>query len=139
MGIAAGCHLTDGLAALQNRLVADDLDLGVHDERNELLRRLALAVLQRGCAADEVMLVVGNEAIEAGLVRGIVGAKLAHECAVALLKPQRHQRTIAEVLEPEVAACLDELVVERHLVIGRDPYLVAEVARVARADDGRRA
>jgi hypothetical protein len=38
------------------------------------------------------------------------------------------------VTQAEVAARIDELLIERDLIVGRDPDLVAEVAGIARAD-----
>ena len=135
--VAAGGDLANRCAAFEDRLVADDFHIGVDDHRNETAGRGGITVLQGSRSADEVALVVGDEPVEPALPRCVVGAELAEEGAVAFLQSQRHQRAAAEVHEAEIAASFDDRFVERHLIVGRAPDFIAEVAGVTGADHRR--
>ena len=77
------------------------------------MRRDAFGTLaQQRVTADEVALVEGDEPLEPRLERRPVGGHVHTPQAIGLLEPQRLERAVAEVDEPERLACLPQPLVE---------------------------
>ena len=88
-------------------------------------------------ATDELVVEL-DVARDPAFERGVDRAVLAEPRAVALLEPQRHQRTHPEQAQPVRPTGLDDPVEQRALVLWRDPQLVPEVAGVVDPGQVRR-
>ena len=67
-------------------------------------------LLEQGSLANKVILVELDEAIEAGLQRGVFNVHIAVHGAVGFLQSQRLYRAVTAVFEAEVTARLGDLI-----------------------------
>ena len=126
---------------MPDRLVADDVGglvrVRIDVEVDEPALGPALHLrLQRG-ATDEVVVEL-EVALHPRLERCVDRAELTEPRAEALLHAQRHQRPETEQGHAVRLAGVPQHVEQRPLVLGRDPDLVPEVARVRHPPDPRR-
>src|SRR5260221_280089 len=70
---------------------------GLDPQRDETLRRAALAAGDQGVTADEVALVEADEAVEPGLERVVVGGDVLLPRDIALLEAEAIHRVHAEI------------------------------------------
>src|SRR6266550_4732164 len=92
-----------------------------------------LALAQQRIATEEVTLVEADEALEARLEGRVVGRDVDAPQTVGLLEPQRVERAVAEVHEPQRLAGFEQEVVQDALVLERMVELEAELAHVRHA------
>ena len=125
---------------MPDRLVADDIRIrDIDHEAAQAQTASGLLLAARGLLADEVRrLVVGDEAVEAGLERTVDRPVLAGPGAVGLLEAQRIQRTRAEQPDAVRLARRHQCIEDVDEVRGFAPDLVADVAGVADASHQRR-
>ena len=125
---------------MPDRLVADDIRIrDIDHEAAQAQTASGLLLAARGLLADEVRrLVVGDEAVEAGLERTVDRPVLAGPGAVGLLEAQRIQRTRAEQPDAVRLARRHQRIEDVDEVRGFAPDLVADVAGVADASHQRR-
>ena len=120
----------DHLVVMPDRLIADGIGVRRFDSECDELALPALLLLGgRCCAADEVALCEVDEASEPRLVRSVNGPVLARPAAEGFFETHGVQRTPAERSQAVGPAAIGQQVVERTLVIGCHPDLVAEIAR----------
>src|SRR5438105_9329472 len=144
MAVAAGHDVRHELAAEVDRLVAVRVGpvrvsrAWVDDQRGEPDSRLAR---EERVAAHELALVEGDEALEPGFERRVVGGHVRTPEPVCLLETQRVERPVAEIDEPEIRAGLPEPVVEDALQLERVVELEAELpdVRETQAEDAHAA
>ena len=113
---------------MPDRFIADGVCVGRIDLEGDQSQCAAAFLLFGGRTADEPVLLEIDESIEASFEGPIDGAKFARPAAEALFDPHGIERSPAEQLQPVLAAGLDQLIVERALIVGGDPDLEAVVA-----------
>ncbi len=86
---------------------------------HQALTKALFLLLEQGSLADKVILVELDEAIEAGLQRGVFNVHVAVHGAVGFFQSQRFYSAVTAVFEAEVTARSGDLVKQVQVVVDR--------------------
>src|SRR5579863_9237686 len=139
MAVSTGGHPADHPAVVPDWLISDRIRIRpVHGEGRQPQLAAAFLLLERGSAADELALGEIHEAPQPRFVGAVDRAVLARPGAEALFNAHGVQRAAAEEPEAVRAARLSQQVIERALIVGGYPDLVAKLPGEADAPYQRR-